>query len=193
VNGQHYLIAVKTYAQQQYFFNVTSYDNQFIDSASTPFHESAALTSNEKFTQIGQKQLSTLSLVISDFPEALTSYPALPNTGGRCFIATAAYGYYSAPEVQALRTFRDRYLLTSAAGRMIVAWYYEHGPAAAAFLNDHPGYKPMARTALMPAVGVAIFLTGTSMTFKAIVFLVLGGVIGFGFFRKRPAGTGGLR
>ncbi len=186
-NGQHYLIAVNAYAQQQYFFNVTAYDNQ------TPFHESDKLAANEKSIQIGPKLTGQLSTVITDFPEALISYPALPNTGGRCFIATAAYGYYSAPEVQSLRAFRDRYLMTSAPGRMFVEWYYRHGPAAAAFLNDHPGYKPVVRAALMPAVGVAVFLTGTSLLIKAIMFLTVGAAIAFGFFRKRLSRTGGLR
>jgi hypothetical protein len=148
--------------------------------------------STETSTQIGQTQYSGSSTVITDFPEALITYPALPNSSGRCFIATAAYGYYSAPEVQALRAFRDRYLLTSAPGRMFVEWYYQHGPAAAALLNDHPGYKPMVRAALMPAVGAAIFMTRTSMMFKAIMFLVLGAAIAFGFFRRRLSGTGGL-
>ncbi len=186
-NGQHYLIAVNAYAQQQYFFNVTAYDNQ------TPFHEGDKLAANEKSIQIGPKQPSGLSTVIEDFPEALTAYPALPNMGGRCFIATAAYGYYSAPEVQALRVFRDRYLLASAVGRMFVEWYYRHGPAAAAFLNDHPGYKPVVRAALMPVVGAAIFMNETSPLSKTIVFLVLGAAIALGFFRKRLSGTGGLR
>jgi hypothetical protein len=60
-------------------------------------------------------------------------------------------------------------------------------------LNDHPGYKPVVRAALMPAVGVSIFTTGTSTLFKTIVFLVFGTLIAFGFLRKRLSTTGGLR
>lgn len=192
-NGITYKVGVKAYARQQYFFNVTAYDNQFVKgSATAPLHESAYLATNETFTQIGQPLFSELTTT-TDFPEALTTYPALPNTGGRCFIATAAFGYYSAPEVQALRAFRDRYLLAVAPGRAFVEWYYRHGPAAAAFLNDHPGYKPMVRAALMPAVGAAIFMTRTSMLLKIIMFLTIGAAIAFGFYRKRLSGTGGLR
>jgi hypothetical protein len=91
-----------------------------------------------------------------------------------------------------LRAFRDRYLLATAPGRMFVEWYYRHGPAAAAFLNDHPGFKPVVRAALLPAVGAAIFMTETSTTFKIIVFLLLGAAIVFGFLRRKPSGTGGL-
>jgi hypothetical protein len=190
-NGQHYLIAVSAYAQQSYYFAVTAYDNQFKDSSSTPLHESDL--SKETSTRIGSIQESGLSTVISDFPEAVVTYPALPDSGGRCFIATAAYGYYSAPEVQALRVFRDRYLLPSTPGRMFVQWYYRHGPAAAAILNNHPGYKPLVRAALEPAVGVAVFMTSTSILCKAVVFMVLGAAIAYGFLRKRPSRTGGLR
>jgi len=190
-NSQYYLVAVKAYTRQQYFFVVTAYDNQFKDSASTPLHES--VYSAETSTQIGQTQYSDLSTMINDYPEPVVTYPALPDSGGRCFIATVAYGYYSAPEVQALRAFRDRYLLSSAPGRLFVQWYYQHGPAAAALLNDHPGFKPLVRAALMPVVGTAIFMTGTSMMFKTIVFLVLGSAIAFGFFRRRLSGMGGLR
>ncbi|MCK9417791.1 MAG: hypothetical protein M0R70_00250 [Nitrospirae bacterium] len=191
-NNQTYLVAVSAYARQKYFFAVTAYDNQFSSSATTSLRES--IYSEETSTQIGATRYSDLSNVPPDvYPEEVIAYPALPDSGGRCFIATAAYGYYSAPEVQALRAFRDRYLLTSAPGRMFVHWYYRHGPAAATFLNDHPGYKPLVRMALMPAVGASILMTGTSMRFKAIMFLVLGAAIAFGFFRKRLSRTGGLR
>jgi hypothetical protein len=185
-------VAVSAYARQKYFFVVTAYDNQFNDSASTPLLES--VKSDEKSAQIGETRYSALSNISRDvYPEPVTAYPALPDSGGRCFIATAAYGYSSAPEVKVLRAFRDRYLLTSVPGRMFVQWYYQHGPAAATFLNDHPEYKPLVRAALMPAVGTAIVMTGTPMMFKTIVFLVLGSAIALGFFRRRLSRTGGLR
>jgi ABC-type dipeptide/oligopeptide/nickel transport system permease component len=118
----------------------------------------------------------------------------LQNSRRGCFIATAAYGYYSAPEVQALREFRDQYLLTNRAGSAFVRWYYEYGPVAAAYLDAHPGYKPVVRTALMPAVGLALFMTGTSFFIKAVVgvlMLIIALMIANTFFRKRLSGSGG--
>ena len=184
-------VAVTAYAKPMYFIAVTVYDSFFVDTETTPEHESAL--SPEVSVQLGPTQESALSNVMTDYPEPITAYPVLPNTSGRCFIATAAYGDFHAPEVQALRSFRDHYLLTSALGRMFVGWYYEHGPAAAALLDAHAGYKPMVRAALMPAVGLAIFMTRTSMAVKAGVLFIVGAALAFGLMMKRRRATGGLR
>jgi hypothetical protein len=73
-----------------------------------------------------------------------------------------------------LREFRDRYLMTNALGRAFVRWYYQNGPVAAQFINDHPVFKPVVRAALMPAVGGAMFMTRTSISTKTIVFMFIG-------------------
>lgn len=52
-----------------------------------------------------------------------------------CFIATAVYGDYYAPEVIALRRFRDETLGQSAPGRLFIALYYRFSPPVAAFLS----------------------------------------------------------
>lgn len=50
---------------------------------------------------------------------------------GFCYIATAVYGSYSAPQVYTLRKFRDRVLMKNVAGRLFVKTYYRVGPAIA--------------------------------------------------------------
>jgi len=45
-----------------------------------------------------------------------------------CFIATACYGDYDAPEVLILRQYRDNYLLTNKLGKLFVAVYYATSP-----------------------------------------------------------------
>lgn len=77
----------------------------------------------------------------------------LANGGdGNCFIATAAYGSYLAPEVRELRRVRDQWLLTNRAGRAFVRWYYRVSPPVAARLRDHAGARFIVRLALSPIV-----------------------------------------
>ncbi len=88
----------------------------------------------------------------------------------KCFIATAAYGSFLDPHVQALRDFRDEHLLTNALGRDFVAWYYRNSPPLAAFIARHEGLRMAARAALTPVVyavkypwsALGLFLVGAA-------------------------------
>ena len=195
-NGQTYFVAVSAIAEPIYYIAITAFDStgqtRTADIVPGINHESAY--SQEVSASFGSATESGLSNIESDYPEAIVPYPNLQNSRHGCFIATAAYGYYSAPEVQALRAFRDRYLLTNSPGSSFVRWYYEHGPVAAAWLDAHPGYKPVVRAALVPAVGLALFMTGTSLFIKAVVallMLIIALMLVNSFFRKRLSGSGG--
>lgn len=52
-------------------------------------------------------------------------------SSGACYIATAVYGSYGAPEVLILRRFRDESLAKSAVGRGFIRTYYRLSPALA--------------------------------------------------------------
>lgn len=54
-----------------------------------------------------------------------------------CYIATAVYGSYDAPQVVVLRQFRDEILIKSAAGRLFIKTYY---------LLSQPIARKMAKT-----------------------------------------------
>ncbi|HXY61310.1 MAG TPA: fibronectin type III domain-containing protein, partial [Nitrospirota bacterium] len=188
-NGQTYYVAVSAYSQALLYMAVTAfYPGAGPDEPGVQF-ESAY--SPEVTAGTGSIQESPLSTILSDFPESLVAYPNLPNSHVGCFIATAAYGYYSAPQVQALREFRNRYLLTNKAGSAFVGWYYRVSPAAADFLNSHPSFKPVVRAALLPAVGISLFLTKTSLPLKIGSLLIAGLCMMFLFYLKRPSGSGG--
>ncbi len=72
--------------------------------------------------------------------------------GGGCFIATAAYGSYLAPEVMALRAFRDECLLANHAGRVFVDWYYRVSPPVAAVIAENESLRSAVRLILTPFV-----------------------------------------
>lgn len=75
--------------------------------------------------------------------------------GGGCFIATAAYGSPLAPQVDLLRKFRDRYLLTNAAGRLFVTTYYTLSPPVAEVIAAAEPLRAVVRTVLIPVIAWA--------------------------------------
>jgi hypothetical protein len=75
-----------------------------------------------------------------------------------CFVATAAYGSPLASEIGVLRRFRDRYLLSHALGRELVAAYYRVGPALAEVIAGDESLRSAARWAMTPVVALATAL-----------------------------------
>jgi hypothetical protein len=53
----------------------------------------------------------------------------------RCYIATAVYGDFDAPEVITLRQFRDEKLCKSTLGRVLISVYYTLSPPIANYLR----------------------------------------------------------
>jgi hypothetical protein len=100
---------------------------------------------------------------------------AVGGDGGRCFIATAAFGSPLAAEVQVLREFRNRYLLPHAPGRLLVAAYYRASPPLAALIRHHDMLGVATRAALWPVVWWAhLALASPALA----LMLAGGGVVG---------------
>jgi len=83
-------------------------------------------------------------------PEPTTAAPA--SGDGGCFIATAAFGSYHAPEVVLLQKFRDRILLASEPGRLFVELYYRVSPPIAAFISRDDSLRRATRLSLKPLI-----------------------------------------
>jgi len=75
--------------------------------------------------------------------------------GGKCFIATAAYGSELAKEVQVLRGFRDERLCSTIFGRKLFQLYYQLSPSIAEYISEHRGAADIARVILRPIIAFA--------------------------------------
>jgi hypothetical protein len=127
---------------------------------------------------LGGQKTAQLTIIDND-----ASPPTNPNPGDkRCFIATAAYGSYLAPEVKILRQFRDDYLLTNNLGRQFVHFYYDNSPTAASVIQQHELLRAVTRWSLTPVVYAIKYPE------LAILFLFLAAAISI----RRRAGESSL-
>jgi hypothetical protein len=68
---------------------------------------------------------------------------------GYCFIATAAYGTETAPQLRILRDFRDQVLLKNALGARFVGAYYKLSPPVANVIAKNDFLRAVVRGALV--------------------------------------------
>jgi hypothetical protein len=80
-------------------------------------------------------------------------------TGG-CFIATAAYGTSTAPQLDLLREFRDSVLLQSTLGSQFVSLYYRLSPPIADFIAGHEAVRTLVREILIDPIVWLVDVTG---------------------------------
>jgi V8-like Glu-specific endopeptidase len=99
--------------------------------------------------------------------------------GGGCFIATAAFGSYLDPHVQALRDFRERYLLTNGPGREFVNIYNQFSPPVSDIIKDHEILRTATRVLLTPVVYAVKYPLGLLGVCGLMV------IVGGGVYRTR--------
>lgn len=82
----------------------------------------------------------------------------LTGSNSGCLIATAAFGSELAPQVQALRHFRDGIALNTLAGSSFMTvfngWYYSFSPQVADFERGQPWLKDAVRASVYPLLGI---------------------------------------
>jgi uncharacterized protein YkwD len=99
------------------------------------------------------------------------------DSGGGCFIATAAYGSFLHPHVKVLREFRDEHLLTNEIGQALVAFYYQTSPPIADYIAQHDTLRTVTRWALTPLV--------YSVAYPDVFWLILCGFMVGMLYRKK--------
>lgn len=152
--------------------NSTSYSDTGLTFGTTYYYRVQAV--NDETASVYSNEASATALIIA---------PLGGDGGGGCFIATAAFGTPWEKHVRILRSFRDRCLLTTSAGRTFVKFYYEFSPPVAARISQNEGLRFLTRCTLMPLVGLAygmvnygattVFLFALSLIFMTSVFIRL--------------------
>jgi len=89
--------------------------------------------------------------------------------GGRCLIATAAFGSELSPQVQFLRDFRDNHIILTESGssfmNMFNSWYYSFSPYVADYERQQPWLQEIVKTSIYPLLGI---LTISEKGFSAV-------------------------
>ena len=115
------------------------------------------------FLQYSPKGLSR-SICAAGKPSANLTLLELSGEGAaqaedfRCFIASAAYGTTTHPDLELLRSFRDKYLLTNKPGAALVELYYEFSPPVARLIEDYPATREPVKLLLKPLVAILGYL-----------------------------------
>ena len=104
-----------------------------------------------------------------------------------CFIATTAFGSPYHPFVIALQDFRDKYLLSSRAGRKLVNLYYKYSPHIAEIITNHTVLKTVVRIWLIPfvAFGYSMVHFGPSITAIMLILSTMPLFFFVWFYRRK--------
>jgi hypothetical protein len=114
---------------------------------------------------------ATTNNTIEDDYEITADSEVAPSGG--CFIATAAYGTPMVEEIQILREFKNKYLMTNPVGKSLVGFYYRVSPPIAEFITEHPSLKRLVRAGLLPAVTMSAIAVNATPAEKTVILGLL--------------------
>ena len=106
-------------------------------------------------------QCHSTTITMSGNYSIIANFRRISTSSETCFIATAAYSTPMVEELEILREFRDKYLLTNPVGQAFVDFYYRISPPVAEFITEHPSLKPIVRAGLMPVVAMSVIAVNT--------------------------------
>lgn len=86
-------------------------------------------------TWLAKNSNITISFETSRGSKSISSQGSKQKSG--CFIATAVYGDFEAPQVRTLRAFRNNYMEKTTLGRLFIRIYYRISPPIASHINRH--------------------------------------------------------
>jgi outer membrane protein assembly factor BamB len=116
-------------------------------------------------------------------PTATFTVGAEQPTSKGCVIATATYGSAMAPQVQALRDFRENIALNTFAGSSFMtvfnAWYYSWSPPVAAQIAPSAPLRGVMQVVLQPVLNILQVATYTysSFTFNSEFAIFMAGFV----------------
>jgi hypothetical protein len=143
----------------------TYYEGTVVDLVAEPEEDNRFVNWTGSVSSIDDVEDAETTITMHDDYSITANFRAI----SQCFIATAAYGTPMAGEIQVLREFRDKYLLTNPVGQTLVGLYYRVSPPMAEFITEHPRLKPIVRAGLLPAVAMSTVAVNPAMLNKAVM------------------------
>lgn len=121
---------------------------EYTSAISTRFNAMGAQV-NDEYTEKFRNILTEIKEGLPEEEKAQIKSESIQNPSpSACYIATAVYGSYDAPEVMVLRQFRDEVLLPTFFGRMFVKTYYKLSPPVANRLRNAKKINKFVRNIL---------------------------------------------
>lgn len=84
---------------------------------------------------------------------------SLSHSNDGCYIATACYGDFNAPQVLVFRQLRDNFLIKSSSGLKIVKLYYQYSPYWAEKLKIHSLLNKIVKSVFLDPVYKLLILS----------------------------------
>lgn len=121
----------------------------------------------------GHENDNPVTITMDSDMSITANFNATEEGGDACLIATATYGSPLHPYVRILRDFRDKYLMTSKFGRMIIDLYYKYSPFVGDFIARYKILKIAFRISLLPLVVFGYSMVHFGPTLTAVMLVMI--------------------